>query len=523
MKRVQLLGAMIRADFLERVRRYSFLLTLGFAAWLGYLAAVGRIVLTLGRYRGLYNSAWIGALMALVISSFLSLAGFYMVKNAIDRDEQTRVGRIIAATPMTRTFYVLAKFLSNFAVLASMTMVIAVCGAGMQWLRAEDRHIQLWALLAPFLLIALPAMAMTAALAILFESISWLKRGLGNVVYFFGWSFALAGSVQTGFDDFAGIHLLMESMRPVVRAVDPTYVNSFALQAGGVTDREFHVLTWTGVDWTAAIVGVRLLWFAVAVGIALLAAVFFHRFDPARERRAAAKANGEMPALEVAEPSFRRVELTPVMTGGNGFVRLLRAELKLMFKERGRWWYVVAGGLFVASLAAPTVATGGILAAAWIWPVLTWSAMGTREARNGAEALVFSCPHSLRQQLPTAWLAGVIVAAVTGGGAALHWLFAGQFVALQVWAASVVFIPSMALAMGIWSRSSKMFEVLYTVLWYGAIQMPLVDFTSATGRPTTSVATGYAIAAAGFLAAAFVGRKRQLHPRDSIFALARAN
>ena len=518
MKRVQLLGAMIRADFLERVRRYSFLLTLGFAAWLGYLAAVGRIVLTLGRYRGLYNSAWIGALMALVISSFLSLAGFYMVKNTIDRDEQTRVGRIIASTPITRSFYVLAKFLSNFAVLASMTMVIAVCGVGMQWLRAEDRHVQLWALLAPFLLIALPAMAVTAALAILFESISWLKRGLGNVIYFFAWSFALAGSVQSGFDDIAGIHLLMDSMRPAVRAVDPTYVNSFALQAGGVTDREFRVLTWTGVDWTAALVGSRLLWVAIAVGIALLAAVFFHRFDPARERRVAVKANGEGLPVEVADASFRRVELSPVMKGGHNFLRLLRAELKLMFKERGRWWYIFAAGLFIASLAAPTVATGGILAAAWIWPVLMWSAMGTREARNGAEALIFSCPHSLRQQLPASWVAGVIVAAVSGGGAALHWLFAGQFVALEVWAAAIVFIPSMALAMGIWSRSSKMFEVLYTVLWYGAIQMPLVDFTSATGKPTASLATGYAVAAAALLAAAFVGRQRQLHPRDAIFA-----
>jgi hypothetical protein len=80
--------AIARADFLERVRRYSFLLTLLFAVFLGYLAATGRITLHLGDYRGVYTSAWIGALVAVVTTCFVSLVGFYIVKNAIDRDRR---------------------------------------------------------------------------------------------------------------------------------------------------------------------------------------------------------------------------------------------------------------------------------------------------------------------------------------------------------------------------------------------------------------------------------------------------
>ena len=41
--------AIARADFLERVRRYSFLVTLLFAVYLGYAAATGRISLRLVR------------------------------------------------------------------------------------------------------------------------------------------------------------------------------------------------------------------------------------------------------------------------------------------------------------------------------------------------------------------------------------------------------------------------------------------------------------------------------------------
>ena len=82
--------AIARADFLERVRRYSYLVTLLFAVYLGYAVGTGKISLRLGDYRGLYTSAWIGAMVSLVATTFLSLVGFYIVKNAVDRDRQTR-------------------------------------------------------------------------------------------------------------------------------------------------------------------------------------------------------------------------------------------------------------------------------------------------------------------------------------------------------------------------------------------------------------------------------------------------
>ena len=115
---------MVRADFLERVRRYSFLVTLAGALGLAYGVAAEKVWIVVGDgYRGVYNSAWIGALMATCCSTFLSLAGFYIVKNCVQRDAETRVGQILAATPMRKDFYTLAKTLSNFAVLACMVMI----------------------------------------------------------------------------------------------------------------------------------------------------------------------------------------------------------------------------------------------------------------------------------------------------------------------------------------------------------------------------------------------------------------
>jgi hypothetical protein len=188
----RILYHLARADFLERGRRYSFLLTMGISIYLGYAAASGQLIMRANDSRGVFNSAWIGGLMAMISATFLSLAGFYVVKNTIERDRLTRVGEILASTPMSKMLYVMGKAISNFVVLAAMAGILAIAGIIMQFWHAEDPHVALWKLLAPFLLIALPAMAVVASVAVLFETIPGLRGGFGNVLYFFVWSLALA-------------------------------------------------------------------------------------------------------------------------------------------------------------------------------------------------------------------------------------------------------------------------------------------------------------------------------------------
>ena len=277
----RVLYEMVRADFLERVRRYSFLLTLAAALYLAYAVAAENIRMVVGNgYRGVYNSAWVGALMSVCCSTFLSLVGFYVVKNCVQRDADTRVGRILAATPMRKSFYTVAKTISNFAVLAAMVGVLMLAAVAMQLLHAEVRQISLWKLWAPFLFAALPAMAITAAVAVLFETLPALRGGAGNVIYFFAWTAGLGISVS-GMNDPIGLQIFYRSMHDALKKIDPSTKESFSLTIGG--DRAVRTFDWTGVDWTPHILVMRLLWVIAAVGVALLASVFFHRFDPAYE------------------------------------------------------------------------------------------------------------------------------------------------------------------------------------------------------------------------------------------------
>jgi hypothetical protein len=231
MIRSRALYHMVRADFLERVRRYSFLLTLAFSVYLAYAVYAGQMVLKLDEYRGMDNSAWLGSVVGLVASMWLTLVGFYIVKNAIQRDRETRVGQILATTPIGKSFYTLSKTLSNFAVLAAMVLVLALGSIVIQLFHRADPHIDLIALVSPVLLLGLSAVAVTAALAVLFESLPVLRGGVGNILYVFLWIFLLvlgANGVVKGsgnyevnpFIDFSGIVSVMSQMQKQVDSLD---------------------------------------------------------------------------------------------------------------------------------------------------------------------------------------------------------------------------------------------------------------------------------------------------------------
>jgi len=521
MNSAHVLYHMVRADFLERVRRYSFLVTLAAALYLAYDVATEKVWIVVGNgYRGVYNSAWIGMLMTICCSTFLSLAGFYIVKNSVQRDTDTRVGQILAATPMRKEFYTAAKTLSNFAVLACMVGVLMLAALAMQLMRAEAHSFSLWKLWSPFIFLALPAMLLTASVAVLFETLPVLRGGVGNVIYFFSWTAAISLAV-TGLDDPAGMQLLYRSTRRALRTVDPSGSENFnfALTIGG--ERAARTFPWNGIDWTAHVLLMRMLWIGVAVGIALLASVFFHRFDPARSWRklrpqpnASPVWSGEVFAMPV-QPAIpiAAAHLTPLVRTSkhSRFLQLVMSELRLMLKGQRWWWYAGAAGLLIGQLVSPDASVrAGFLIAAWIWPILLWSQMGCRESRYATGALLFSSARSLTRQLPALWTAGVLVALLTGAGVGLRLVLSADWHTFAGWLAGAIFIPSFALALGIWTGSSKAFEAIYTVWWYigPAHQMPGLDFMGTT--PASSSPVPFAIAAGVLLAAAYWRRRQTL-------------
>lgn len=533
MKALAVLYHMAQADFLERTRSYGFLVTLGAAVYLGWATIAGYAGMDVGGYRGVYNSAWIGTMVAMTTTTMVSLVGFYVVKNAIDRDRQTRVGQVLATTPITRAQYLLGKLASNLAVLAAIVVVLAVAAVVMHILKGEKR-IRLWVLLNPFLLVALPALALVASLAVLFETVRWLRGGFGNVAYFFLWGLLLIVPVETKhpWADWICLLPVQNSVMEAARANIAEYKGGFSISVGPRRELDpARRFVWNGVDWTAGRVAQRLGTLAAAVGLVLIAALWFDRFDPARGRpleeavargkrrwamRRCEEGAAEEESAEPLRATRRDAHLEPLGAAALSprFAGVYAAEVRLLMKRRRWWWYAGAAGLLIASVATPLPGVREVvLPLVWLWPVLVWSSLGTHEARHGTDQLLFSAPHPLGWQLPATWAAGATLSLLLGAIIGMRLLFSGDARAAGAWLVGALFIPTLALASGVWSGSSKFFEALYTALWYvGPLQhTPGLDFMGTTRAALDAGTPLVFLFSTGVLAAlAFAGRQRQL-------------
>ncbi|MER7317845.1 hypothetical protein ACFY8E_15250 [Streptomyces albidoflavus] len=486
------LAGLTAGDFRDRVRRPVHLVVLLAAVGLGWLAvppADGRwVILALGEYRGTYTSAYVGVATALAGGLWLTLGGFYVVRKGLARDEETRVGQILAATPARTVLLLAAKFLSNFLVLASMLGVLAVTALCLQLVRGEDRGVDPVALFQPFLVMALPLLALTAAAALLFETVPVLRGGLGNIAWF---CVALVVGIkgQSADAPFGGFGAgpAADSLRAALteefgKAGDHTFSLGLTQIPEPLTP-----FRWDGFTFGGDFLVSRLLLVAAAVALALLPALWFGRHDPTRGGPAdgaspAADAPAPVPAYAPAPAAALALALprTAAERGGRTFGRLLAGEVRILAGGVSPWWWAVAAALTVAGLTLPLDAvTGLVLPAVWIWPVLVWSRLGSLPVEHGLEGLLGAYP-APRRRLLAAWGSGVVLTAVLGVAPLLRMAFAADLPGLAAWLGGVLFIPSLALLLGVVCRTHRVFQVVYLPLWYLVVnQVAALDFMGA--------------------------------------------
>jgi len=475
MKKSGMLLSMVKADFLERTRQSGFLITLCLIIYLGYAVNVGQILVKLENYRGIYNSAWVGGLMSLVITFFLGIAGFYLVKNSINRDERTGVGQIIATTPTSKAKYLLGKWLSNLAVLSALVGILALAALFMQLIQSESEQIQIWTLISPFLLIALPMMSMVAAFAVLFESISWLRGGFGNLVYMVLFLAIFTAGIllnQYPWLDMTGTNLIGTSMKDAVKAIDPAYSGDFVLAM--ISDQALQTFVWSGVQWSGLLVLQRLLWVVVSIGLVLAGVPFFKRFNPYQRFSKNKKSLTDAPD-EAVEKIIRAENRTEVRLSTLPGPRLFKANflnliwLEFLLLVKGIKWYWLAGAaaLWIGCL---TASNEGIrkfwYMVVSLLPVLVYAQMGQRDARYHTEQLINQAAFAKVRSFAASWIAGIFLALITSCCILISRLLYGDPMMFVQWGLAVLFVPTLALTLGVWSRSSKLFEVVYPILWY---------------------------------------------------------
>lgn len=517
-----------KADFLERIRRRGFLLTMFLTILCSYIFSPPRdgkyVTLVFDRYVGLYNSAWMGTSVAVSFSVFFSLIGFYFISKAVDVDLKARTGQIIAASPVSKSTYVLGKYFSNLSILCVIVAITMLSALVMQLVRGEDLTVDLWALASPFLFMTLPLVALISAIAIWFEIIPKLQGTLGNAVYFVFWILTVFASMKpvhlgnfVTFTDPFGRAIPMASIAAALKEQFPGYNGEFS-QGLTFLDEKAQSFIWQGVDWSWPMIMGRVAWIAASIVLAWIASLFFHRFREKETRHAANLKNRKTVVMTGPQAAFDAdftltpTSLTPLKpkAGRAPFLPLLRSELKLMLSGRGMWLWGAAALMLSCYLLPLDAVKRFAWPLAWLWPLAIWSAMGSRERLFRTEELLFSSPGRLSRQLHATWFAGVLLAVLIGSGLAVRLIAEGELTMLAVWAIGAIFVPTLALACGVWSGSGKMFEIIYLSIWYiGPLNgLPVLNFMDVSDGRLIYIYSGLVLI---FYAAAILGRTKRLN------------
>ena len=483
----------INADFKQRTRQQSFVVTLLAMSVLTLLffpsPDADYQTLVINGYRGSYNSAWLGVCLAMMNVLFLPVICFYLVKNALELDRQSMTGELIAATPISKLKFLLAKWCTSVVILISIVLVMLLSSIAIQLYYGESYHINLWALAWPQLVFVLPMLLAIAAIALMFESIKWLKGGLGNVLYFFLW----IGSIVQTIESASGIGALLNQL-------DAEVVKRFPLQQGGTNigvsisneANEINTFVWQGIEPTIMHLWGALPLFFICLSCLTLTYLFFDSFsrNAIPENKPTSWLNFTLKTKVGGQLDRFFVALSKHFA----FTRLLRLELKLILKGHSVYWFI---GLLVLNIVqlfiSQKLLISLVLPISWLWCVLVISQLGQLEKQaNTSELITYSKQSSILQSF-ACYCAAWILLALASMGSVVRFTGSTEWLLLVQLIIAISFTVSLAYFCGAFTGTKRTFEVLYPALWYmGPIQTALyVDFFGVNSQASWQAGVPY--------------------------------
>ena len=499
--RLTRLAAIVRVDFLVRFRRVStvvvFLLLSAFAyVWIPS-PATGRALIQINGQRAIYNSGAIGMGTASLGMIFVGLFGFYVISSAIGKDVVSRCGLVAASTPMRSGEYLFGKFLGNVLFLTTFLGGFMLSSMAMLLVRGEAR-IEPLVFLQQYLLLTPAAVVFVSAVAVLFESIRFLSGKLGDVIYFFLWmaGVGLVVSNEAGhhginwarYFDFTGFGFMIDQLTRTL------HTDSVAIGASPFDPKKAPIV-FSGLTLTREWLLPRLFSTLAPLLLLPLAALCFHRFDPARTKQTAEKSqrNWIGRVQNLFKPASRRIVaqlLRPARRGSLVAAMWSDAVLTLTL------YPLVLIAFVVITIAATSAPLAGLMPGVFATLAIVVSDVATRDARANTIAMLRATPR-LRENFvwwklgSTALLslflcAGPLARVATHGAQPLGALLVG-----------IAFVAATATSLGVITVNAKTFIVVFLSFWYLVVNdrgaNPWLDFAGFYGSGSTRTMLTYAV------------------------------
>jgi hypothetical protein len=485
--------SIIKADYLQRTRSYSFLITLAITIYAAYSFVpptnAAYTTLNVTGYRGAFNSAWVGYVSATMTTVMLSLYGFLLVNSGIKKDIDTEVGLIVATTPITNFGYLLTKLFSNFLVLLTIAGITFVVSMVMFLIRGNGYPFIFADFIVPYIMFALPALFLVSGMAVVGEVFLGKRSILQFIIYFFicGAVISVINTPTTGiptavFDPF-GLSLVTGSIKTLINTEFHENIQQVSFGFIFSPHKSFKTFEWNGVSWTGIFIFSRFLWVAFSLLLVYISSFFFHRFDfnQSTSRKRKTVINNRQPEIIDIKPATNPGPLPPVTTD-YGIFPFIKTELLLLIRKGAKWFWLVSAGVWIAMIFAPLdIAHAYLLPAIWFLQVTRFSELVTKERTNRLHYFTYSSYKPVLRMLPAQILAGVILAIILALPVIGRYLITFNINAIIHIVCGAVFIVLLAVCLGIVSGGKKLFEVIFFMLTYAATQkIPAIDYFGAT-------------------------------------------
>ncbi len=481
-------GSIIKADYLQRTRSYAFLITLAISLYIAYtfVPAPGAAYTTVrvGNFIGVYNSAWIGYVTAIMTSVFLSLIGFYLVNNSIKKDIGTGVGMIIAATSIRNFKYLLSKALSNFLVLLSITAIVFIMSIMLFFIRGNRYSFEVTQFILPYTIVVLPALFFISSLAVVAEVFLGRRPVIQYLLFFALFNFISAnvmmtkGSTMIMMLDPFGVKAVTMGMEDFVQTHFNKQLHVVSMGFNFSDKQDVKTFVFEGIQWQSAFIISRFMWIGFSLLLIFISSKFFHRFD-VKERINTKKKKSLTPNISSGLITGDiNLSALPVITPAYGILPFIKTELLMLFRKGSKWfWLVNIGGMIALIFAPLSIAHQIILPALWFLQVSRWSDIATKEKINRIHYFTYASYQPIKRLLVSQMIAGIILAVALALPLIIRYLINGDFIPILNIVAGAVFIVALAVCFGILSGGNKLFEILFFLLTYCAInKIPFTDY-----------------------------------------------
>ena len=356
------------------------------------------------------------------------------------------------------------------------------------------------------------------AIAILFGSVRFLRGAIGSTIYILGvfvmiiLPMELDSGVLLRSLDVTAMSSLMEIVSRTAYEQTGHAIDSVLFIGGYGSDSGYQPavpLVFDGLNFIAEDYAVFAAMLLMSVGFTALSVPLYSltKAIPAKRRRIKTKTQAVIASS--FEQNAKPVYIAVSPSHNVMWIRGVKTEVKLMMKGYPLLWYIIAViGIALSAFLDLNIVQLYVLPLLFLWSLNMFSHLGNRGHKHDMLKIIATTPGGKIKQITYSWVAGITVALLLALPVIIRLLLDGQFISLFAVVAGVVFLPSFAMALGEFTKTNRIFELIFIVLTYAIING--IPFAKFLGSPETSLLQAVAYLMLGIALAVAAIAKRVL-------------